>query len=199
MGMHIGHWLHQYGLIAVFGMLLLENFGIPFPAETTLVFAGISWMRGDFHLAPLLAAAALGNTSGAVVAYFAGYYLGLERLKRRARLIRLREEHIDTARKWFIRYEAITLVLSKYIAGVRVVVPYLAGINEVGVWRFAAYSFAGALAWSATFVILGRYIDFAWVKYSAVFYHYLGPFIMAAVIVSVGYVFIKRRRDKNVP
>lgn len=39
-------WIAHYGYLGVFLILLIENLGVPFPAETTLMVSGIEWTKG---------------------------------------------------------------------------------------------------------------------------------------------------------
>lgn len=64
MHIDIQHWLHQYGYVGVFFILLTEMVGVPFPAETTLTISGIEWSRGTFSFIPLLLSCAIGNMIG---------------------------------------------------------------------------------------------------------------------------------------
>ena len=53
----------EYGLYAVFVIVMLESAGVPLPGETALVLASIyAGATGDLHIAQVIAVAAAGAT-----------------------------------------------------------------------------------------------------------------------------------------
>jgi len=123
--------LHHYGYIGVFFILLLENIGIPFPAETTLTISGFEWTKGVFKFLPLLFAAGIGNIVGSTIAYWIGYLLGRPVIVRFGQYIGITEERLDVADKKFAKFQSAIVLFGKFIAGIRVLIPYLAGINRI--------------------------------------------------------------------
>ena len=167
--MHIDiHLMLQHdGYLGVFFILLLEMVGIPFPAETTLTISGFEMANGTFQLAPLLLAAVLGNMVGSTIAYWIGRLLG-----------------------W-------PVIIGKFIAGIRVLTPYLAGINKMNFGVFSIYNAISALVWTTAFIVLGRYIGIEWTKYHQVLHQYLVPGIIVVAIAIGAVVAWKMRHRKN--
>ena len=89
-------------------------FGVAFlaatilPAQSELGLAGLI-LSGDYTVAVLIAAAATGNTLGAVVNW--GLGRGVERLRHR-RWFPLSEARLDRAAAWYRRYGRWSLLLS---------------------------------------------------------------------------------------
>jgi membrane protein DedA with SNARE-associated domain len=184
-------WLQHYGYFGVFVILLLEPIGIPFPAETTLTLAGIEWTRGVFALMPLLMAAALGNIVGSSVAYVIGRFLGRPVILRYGRYVGITKARLDTAGERFNRFQALVVLASKFIAGIRVLVPYVAGIERMPFALFSLYNAASALVWAGAFLILGRTLDVEWARYHVWLEHHLTMLIILLVVV-VGVVVVYR-------
>src|SRR5579875_3968293 len=145
--MHIDvqHLIAEYGYIGVFLILLFEMIGIPFPAETTLTISGFEWTKGIFALTPLLISATLGNIIGSTIAYGIGYYLGRPIILKFGRYIGITEEKLNAADVKFSSYRSTVVLISKFIAGIRVLVPYLAGINRMPFLLFTVYNAVSAI------------------------------------------------------
>lgn len=176
-------WISQYGYVGVFLILLMEMIGIPFPAETTLTISGFEWTKGVFALVPLLFSAALGNILGSTIAYTIGYFLGRPVIIRWGRYVGITESRMDAAEKKFIEYRTSVVLFSKFIAGIRVLVPYLAGINRMPFGLFMLYNTLSAVVWSAFFIIVGRYVEVAWSHYHRIMHQYLVPTLIVLVVV----------------
>jgi membrane protein DedA with SNARE-associated domain len=84
------------------------------------------------------------------------------------------------------------LFISRYIAFVRIIVPYLAGINRIRLRVFMPVVFVGSLAWTATFILAGSVIERG-VMY--VIHHWrvdLVPGILIFIALCVGYIYLHR-------
>lgn len=197
MHIHIQAFIHHYGYFGVFLILVMENIGIPFPAETTLTISGIEWTRGVFHLLPLLLSAAIGNIIGSTIAYFIGRLLGRPVIVRFGRYVGITHERLDKANELFSRFEGFVVLFGKFVAGVRVVIPYLAGINKLPFAVFSAYNAVSAFLWAAFFIIIGRYIGIEWTRYHAVIQRYLIPILIVLALGLIAYTLLHIRRRRK--
>ena len=198
MHIHIQQMLHHYGYFGVFFILLLEMVGIPFPAETTLTISGFEWSNRAFKLVPLLLSAGLGNIVGSTIAFWIGRLLGRPVIVRFGKYVGITNERLDKANHMFHRHQSWIVIIGKFIAGIRVLIPYLAGINKMNFAVFSLYNAVSAFVWAAVFIILGRYIGIEWSKYHQVLHQYLVPGIIVVVIVIGAVVALKMRHRKNV-
>ncbi|RIV24405.1 DedA family protein [Alicyclobacillaceae bacterium I2511] len=196
--MHIQVLIHHYGYFGVFLILLLEMIGIPFPAETTLTLSGIEWTQGTFSIIPLLIAATVGNAIGSGIAYWIGRLLGRPVIVRWGKYVGITNERLDKANVTFQKYQTTVVLFSKFIAGIRVLVPYLAGINKMSFGLFTLYTTVSALVWSAVFIILGKYLGIEWSRYHQVLHQYLVPgIIVLAILVAVWYTRKVRAKKRS--
>jgi membrane protein DedA with SNARE-associated domain len=195
---HIQVLIHHYGYFGVFLILLLEMIGIPFPAETTLTLSGIEWTQGTFSIIPLLIAATVGNAIGSGIAYWIGRLLGRPVIVRWGKYVGITNERLDKANVTFQKYQTTVVLFSKFIAGIRVLVPYLAGINKMSFGLFTLYTTVSALVWSAVFIILGKYLGIEWSRYHQVLHQYLVPgIIVLAILVAVWYTRKVRAKKRS--
>ncbi len=202
MHFNVQHWISQYGYVGVFFILFMEVLGIPFPAETTLTISGFEWTKGVFSLVPIVLTAATGNILGSTIAFGIGYYLGRPVVLRFGRFVGITEKRLVLAEEKFSKFQSTIVLFGKFIAGIRVLIPYLAGINRMSFWLFTLYNAVSALVWATVFIVLGRYIGLIWDKYHLFFHQYFLTVIIVAVILLAGIVFFKkffaaRRRSRR--
>ncbi|MCL6592538.1 MAG: DedA family protein, partial [Alicyclobacillus sp.] len=166
----------------LFGAFVLEYLFVPVPGETVLTTTGILWHHQTLQLALgwLLTASTLGSFCGCMLAYALGRIVGRPFLLRFGRYVRLTPARLDRADALFAKYTVPTLVISRFIAGVRILIPYVAGINRVRVWVYAPVILISTLIWTTTFILAGGAIESA--------YRHLvnsGPGAVAPVLLAV--------------
>ncbi|MGH9074815.1 MAG: DedA family protein, partial [Acidimicrobiales bacterium] len=73
--------LNNYGYLAVGGFVLLEDFGVPVPGETTLIAAAVYAGAGKLNILLVaviaFAAAVVGDNIGFAIGHFGGRELAL--------------------------------------------------------------------------------------------------------------------------
>jgi membrane protein DedA with SNARE-associated domain len=193
----VGTWIAHYGYVGVFFILLFEMIGIPFPAETTLTVSGFEWTKGVFHLIPLLASAIAGNVLGSSIAYGIGRFLGRPVILKFGRFIGITAQKLDKADQKFVKYRNGIVIVSKFIAGIRVLVPYLAGINRMPFTLFSLFNTISAILWATIFIILGRSAGIVWDKYHRILHAWLLPSVIILVVLIGASFYIRRRSRKN--
>lgn len=184
--------IHQLGYLGVFVALLAEAIGIPFPAETILVASGVEMTRGVFHFLPLWLAATAGNLVGSNFAYVIGRFLGRPVILRYGRYVRVTEARLKAVEDKFQKYQSLFLIIGKFIAFVRIAIPYIAGINQVNFWMFTALNTSAALVWSCLFLLLGKTVETVLKYFGGYLWTHLYVTIpLLVVIIVLGYLFHK--------
>lgn len=194
MHIHIQEWIHHFGYFGIFLILFFEMVGIPFPAETTLTLSGIEWSQGHLILPYLILSAVLGNVVGSTAAFFIGRYLGRPVIVRFGRFVGITEPKLDAADRTFQKYRSWIVIIGKFIAGIRVLVPYLAGLNNMSFALFSLYNFISAAVWAVTFIVLGKYIGQLWDRYKPFIHQYWIPLTILICLVAAAAFLIKRQR-----
>ncbi len=128
-------------------------------------------------------AGTLGNVFGSAVAYGIRYFLGRPVIVRFGRFVGITEEKLNVADQKFARYRDTIVLFGKFIAGIRVLIPYLAGINKMPFLLFSLYNTVSAVVWAAFFIVIGRYIEVAWSHYHKVVHQFLLPAIILVLVV----------------
>lgn len=197
MHIHAQQLIQHYGYGGIFIILLLEMIGIPFPGETILTLSGIEWTAGSFSLLPLLGAAVSGNVIGSSIAYGIGRFLGRPVIVRYGRIVGITNERLDKAEAKFNQYRIPVILFSKFIAGIRVLAPYLAGINNMSFVAFSVYNLISATLWSVGFIVLGRSLDMAWHRYHQVIHPFLLPTLIVAIFLVGIYYRLKTNKKRH--
>jgi membrane protein DedA with SNARE-associated domain len=104
----------------------LENIFPPLPADTVVAFGSFLAARGEGTILGSFLSTWIGNLAGASIMYGAGRRFGAERIERR--LLKNKGESAETRlRSLYERYGMGALFLSRFVPGVRAVVPPFAG------------------------------------------------------------------------
>src|SRR5205809_3476862 len=151
----IEHYMLVYGYWAVFFGVMLENAGIPVPGETILLIAGYFASTGEFHLGLVMLIAASGAVVGDNIGFAIGHHYGRGVLLRFGRFILLTPKRVERMEKYFERHGNKTILVARFITGLRVFAALFAGASKMP-WRvFVVYNIAGAILWSVVITMLG--------------------------------------------
>jgi len=184
--------------VALAVVAAIENFFPPVPADTVVALGSFLAARGQGTFVGALLATWIGNVSGAMVMYALGRRYGAERLERRlmgdkgagaeARLERL-----------YGRYGLGALFLSRFIPGVRALVPPFAGALRVPALRATLAIGSASLIWYGVVSWIGFRAGADWHRLAATIGRYGKEMaIGAVVIIAVGaIVWWVRTRNKR--
>jgi membrane protein DedA with SNARE-associated domain len=147
--------LNHFGYWAVLLFVMIEDFGIPVPGETTLIAASVYAGTGRLNVVVVglvgFAAAVIGDNIGFAIGHFGGRALAL----RWGRYVFLTAERLDRAAGFFDRHGAWIITLARFIEGLRQANGIVAGITGMAWLRFVAFNALGAALWVGTWVSVG--------------------------------------------
>jgi membrane protein DedA with SNARE-associated domain len=153
--------VQDYGLIALFLIVMLESGGVPLPGETALIAAGIFASRGDLPIAGVIAAAAAAAIVGDNLGYWVGRTGGRKLLERWGPLARWSERVLPWSERFFHRHGSKTVFLGRFFAVLRVTAAWMAGVSQMPWWRFLAWNAAGGICWALLVGLLSFYFGHA--------------------------------------
>ena len=186
----------DYGLFAVFGLMLLESMGIPIPSEAISPFAGYLVSLEQISFLGAVAAGILGNLIGSWIAYFIGLWGGRELWLRYGRFVGVRGHHLAVAEKWFDRYGEFTVFISRCLPVVRTFISFPAGTTRMNFAKFTFYTFAGCVPWVFALTYFGYYLGENWDRVGS-YLHYLDYAVVLAVLVGAVYLFLRWRSSRS--
>ena len=151
----IEQYMLLYGYWAVFFGVMLENAGLPIPGETILLVAGYFCSREGFHLEIVMLVAACGAVVGDNIGFAIGHHYGRGILLRFGRFVFLTPKRLEHMEAYFKSHGNKTVLIARFITGLRVFAALLAGASMMR-WRiFFIYNVAGAVMWSVVITTLG--------------------------------------------
>jgi membrane protein DedA with SNARE-associated domain/rhodanese-related sulfurtransferase len=151
----LAHLLQSYGVLIVFGAVLLEQVGLPVPAFPILIVAGALAVDGDVNWALCLAASVAACLAADYFWFRAGRYYGKRILRLLCKISLSPDSCVSQTEDNFSRFGPKSLVVAKFIPGFNTVAPPLAGAMGTPTGHFVWLSLAGALLWSGVGIGVG--------------------------------------------
>jgi membrane protein DedA with SNARE-associated domain len=186
----------DYGLFAVFGLMLLESMGVLIPSEAISPFAGYLVSQERMSMFGATAAGVLGNLVGSWIAYFIGLWGGRELWVRYGRFVGVREHHLIMAEKWFDKYGEFTVFISRCLPGIRTFISFPAGTARMNFAKFTFYTFLGCVPWVFALTYLGYLLGENWDRVGS-YLHYLDYAIALGVLAGAVYLFYRWRSVRS--
>lgn len=152
----------QYGYWVVFFGVMLENAGLPVPGETILLAAGFATAHGIFSLPLVMVVAALGAVTGDNIGFLVGHHFGRNIIEKYGRFVLLTPARVERMEGFFDRHGNKTILVARFITGLRVFAALFAGASRMR-WRtFFVYNVAGAILWAVAITTLGHLFGDSW-------------------------------------
>jgi membrane protein DedA with SNARE-associated domain len=184
---------HGYWTVAI--ALLLENAGIPVPGETILLLASfLAYSEHHLSLPYIILVGVIAATAGDNLGFLIGYHGGRPLLARYHRLLRIRPETVARGEELFDRYGAATILIARFIAGLRIIAGPLAGVLRMNWRKFVLFNFLGAALWVTVISSVGFLFGKHWEKLVEVLKGVNLIFFAAAL--AAGAIYWLRRRRK---
>ena len=149
--------IQTYGVLIVFGTVLLEQIGLPIPAMPILIVAGALAAGGEISWTACLAASLAACLVSDFFWFRAGRFYGKRVLRLLCKISLSPDYCVSQTEDKFNRYGAKSLIVAKFIPGFNTIAPPLAGAMGTGTLRFLAFSVAGGLLWSGVGIGLGAW------------------------------------------
>jgi membrane protein DedA with SNARE-associated domain/rhodanese-related sulfurtransferase len=190
------HILLTYGYLLLFVWVLVEQLGIPLPATPVLLAAGALSVDGPFSF---FLALALG-VAAALIADCVWFFIGRSHGHHVLRLLcKLSLEPTTCVRRTqdsFGRRRGTMLMFAKFVPGLGILAPPVAGQNGMGIGWFLFYDGIGATLWAGALLAAGRFFGDL-LKRNAGLLSWVGRFsgaLLALGIVAFFLMRIYRRR-----
>jgi membrane protein DedA with SNARE-associated domain len=147
--------LDSYGYLAVGGLVLVEDFGVPAPGETILIAAAVYAGAGQLNIVLValigFVAAVIGDNIGFAIGHFGGRRLVL----RFGRYVFITEPRLAKAEDFFARHGGKIVTVARFIEGLRQANGIVAGLARMHWAKFLAFNALGAALWVGLWTTLG--------------------------------------------
>lgn len=192
--------IQTYGLLIVFGTVLLEQIGLPIPAFPILIVAGALAIDGDISWPVALAVSVLACLISDFFWFRAGRFYGRRILKLLCKISLSPDYCVSQTENNFSRFGDKSLIVAKFIPGFNTIAPPLAGALGTSTPRFLVFSVLGGLLWSGVGIGLGAYFHTSIDKVLSVL-DTMGSTALAVLLFLLGafilYKYVERRRHRQ--
>ena len=192
------HIIRDVGLVGVAIMTLTSGvIGVP-GSEPTMLFAGFDVYQGNLSLIGIIVFGVLGDMLGASIAYAIGYWGREEVVERHGNKLHISKHRLDRAHRWFDRYGASVILVSRCIPFARAAFPYAAGVARMGYVRFAIFATIGSIIWITALGVLGNAVGSNWQSWRHNL-EYVDYAAAALLVAAIAYLILRIARTRRGP
>ncbi|MCR9142345.1 MAG: DedA family protein [bacterium] len=186
----------------------IENIFPPWPGDVPIVFAGFLAAHEVLTLPGAFVASLIGNLLSGLFMYYAGtyvlYLVYRIRLKvRRPAFVRrwlggvFSRRQMDQTRDWFRRWGAGFVLISRFLAGIRIFVVVVAGITRMNLALFLLAFTAGVSVWNVLLLGGGYALGENWEQILSWIKIYSTVVISLLTVGVGGYIFWRLRKLRS--
>jgi len=161
-------WQHDFSMLAapnllwviyavLFATLFLENGLLPasfLPCDSLLLLTGALIAKGVMSFVPTLIILVTAASLGCWLSYIQGRWLGHTKLVK-GWLLQLPAHYHQRAHQMFIQHGLMALLVGRFLAFVRTLLPTMAGISGLNNARFQFFNWLSAILWVGVVISLG--------------------------------------------
>lgn len=190
-------FLIRHGYVVLVGWVFAEQVGIPIPAMPLLLAAGALAGIGRLSLLASLFFAVLGALAADSLWFQLGRRKGIKILQLLCRISLEPDSCVRRTEGIFSKQGARSLLVAKFLPGLGIVTPPLAGIFRMRYSRFLLFDAMGSLLWAGAFLSFG-YVFSGQIEHLAAYLASLGGWLLVliagAFAAYIGYKFVARQR-----
>ena len=192
-----GEFLATYGLLAIFALMLVKEFGVPVPvpSDLLLITAGVQVASGAYPLANLLIAVAVATLIGSSAQFLLAKSAGRQFVYRVGRFVGLTPARLDQAGAMLQRRGPLAVFLGLNIPGARAGIVAAAGLAGLSFGAFAPAMLAGSMVFYGWHIALGYAVGPAASTFLENVHLPILPVVLALAILGLGgWLLLRRRR-----
>jgi membrane protein DedA with SNARE-associated domain len=149
--------LNHYGYLAIVGLVLVEDFGVPVPGETVLILGAVYAGTGRLNIALVALLGFVGAVIGDNIGFAIGHFGGRRLVERYGRYVFLTPERLDRAIRFFQRHGGKIIIVARFIEGLRQANGIVAGTTGMHWARFLIFNAIGAALWVGVWASVGYF------------------------------------------
>jgi membrane-associated protein len=189
------HGTPAYALVGVLAFAEAAIFiGFVLPGETAVILGGVLAYRHSVSLSVMMALVVVAAIAGDSVGYEVGKRYG-ERLLG-LKIFAKHQKALQTGRQRLRDKGGQAVLLARFTAFLRAVMPGMAGTSGMPYRRFLVWNAAGGLIWGVGFTLLGYLAGASYQKIEN-YAGKLSELILAVVIVGALALFVRGRRRER--
>ena len=147
--------LQHFGLQVVIINVFVDQLGLPVPALPTLIVAGAVAANGQLSLSAIFLGASIACLAADCCWYLLGQLFGMRVLKTLCKISLEPDSCVSNTQMRFERWGVNSLVIAKFVPGLAIIAPPLAGAMRIGWLRFTFLSALSAVLWVGSALVAG--------------------------------------------
>ncbi len=177
--------------------IMIENAGVPIPGETMMIAASILSSTGRLDPYIVMVSGATGAIIGDNIGYWVGRIGGRKILDRVSKKFSYAEKAVQSTEKFFKKYGGVTVLLARFITGVRIFAGPFAGVSLMDFKRFFIFNAIGAILWASVLVFGIMHLGHMSIKYIKDYQYanYIIYGLLVVVLLFITYRIIKKMRS----
>lgn len=188
--------IDKYGYLAVGGLLLLEDFGVPAPGETVLIAAAFYAGLGHLNIFIVMLVGFIGAVMGDNIGFAIGEYGGHPLAERFGKYVFLTPARIHKAELFFNRHGGKVVAVARFVEGFRQANGIIAGLSDMRWPKFVTFNALGAALWVGFWSMVGYYsgnhID-VFLRYQL----YVTIAVFIGIVIFIAIRLLKRRKVES--
>ena len=150
------------GYGGIFLLMALESMCLPIPSEIVLPFGGWLAYSGTMDWILVGLAGTAGCIFGSALAFWAGMKGGRQFVCKYGKYVFLNEGHLDTTERWFKKYGASMIFLTRVLPIVRTFISLPAGMARMDFKKFIGLTAIGSAIWCFALAYIGYALGPDW-------------------------------------
>lgn len=151
------HFLLVYGYLLLFAWVLVEQLGIPIPASPVMLAAGALSAEGSMRFFLAFAAVVVAAVISDTTWFFLGRRYGHRIVRRLCKLSLEPNTCIRRTQDSVGRRGAVILLFAKFVPGLALLAPPIAGQHRMPTSRFVFFDALGSSIWAGSLLLGGRF------------------------------------------
>lgn len=190
-----------YGTVAL--LMTVESSFIPFPSELVVPPAAYKALQPDsgLNIVFIVVAATIGAMVGAFINYYLAKFLGRPLIvkfvdSRLGHFLLLDAQKVEKAEQFFRDHGAVSTLVGRFIPVIRQLISIPAGLAEMKLLPFAAFTAIGATIWNIILAVLG-YVAHGQKDVIQAYSHELSLGLVVLGVLFVGYMVWQALKPKK--
>ena len=151
------------GYFGIAFLMFLENVFPPIPSELIMPMGGYASSQGELSFWGVVLAGTVGATFGQLPLYYLGRLWGFRRLRdwveSHGYWTGVTTEDLDNSSRWFGRHQGKAVFLCRLVPTLRSLISVPAGLAEMNLLKFLAFTFVGSAIWNVFLVGCGQVLE----------------------------------------
>ena len=158
------YYISQYGYLAIFLLVFLQEIGIPspLPNEFLLLFSGYLAFSGALHLALIIICALAGDLLAATILYSTFNLFGNFILHNKPRWFPISQQNIDKQTKIIRERGLISIIVGRLSPLIRGYVAVISGLTHIKPQHYGLVILVTSTLWSSFYIVTGYFLGPYW-------------------------------------